>query len=84
MESLVGRENEPDKRAYTPLALRLDPPSNSAHTAVVSLASLAGTTYNEEDDVVLKAKARRLARASRLERTAAIAQQPQRAAAVYD
>lgn len=35
---------------------------------------MAGTTYNEEDDVVLKAKVRRLARLKKLEHTAAIAQ----------
>eukprot|EP00903_Cladosiphon_okamuranus_P005470 g5455.t1 len=46
------------------------------------LAPLApGTTYNEEDDVVLQAKARRLAREERLQRTAAIAQQQQQQAA---
>lgn len=43
--------------------------------------SLAGTAYNEEDDVVMQAKARRLAREKRLERTAAIAQQQQQQAA---
>lgn len=36
---------------------------------------MAGTTYSPEDDVVLHAKARRLAREKRLERVAAIAQQ---------
>ncbi|CAM9471414.1 unnamed protein product, partial [Scytosiphon promiscuus] len=60
--------------------LRENDPTGTGYVSCTKLSKLvargrleplaAGTTYNEEDDVVLQAKAKRLARQKRLERTA--------------